>query len=176
MSAKLAVRPLASWDPFSLRLDRELLVLFASRLVHRQAPQVDGLTLEGEGERLLVGIRVRLAGIPASLRLGIEEIRMRGGILGFCLQQVRGPLGLGVPRFLVDLVAKRLPFPVEFDRHSGVVVVDLRGRLPLGLELEVRGVRLSGGTLEVALGPGCVAPPAPADVEDPRQSEPPASV
>lgn len=176
MSASLALRPLASWDPFVLRLDRDLLVLFALRLLQRHARQVEALALNGEGDRLLVEVTFRVAGVAAPARLAIEEIRMKGGILGFRLQQLRGPLGLGVPRVLVGILAKRLPLPVEFHRDSGVVVVDLRERLPLGLELEVREVRVAGVCLEVVLGPGRLTFPVPTEVEDLVAPEPPAGV
>lgn len=176
MSGNLTVRPLASWEPFTLRLDRDLLVLFALRFLRRHAPQVEDLSLEGADERLLLRARVRVAGLSTSVSAVLEEIRVKGGLVGFGLGQLRGPLGIGVPRFLVDLVARRLPVPVEVDRENGVVVVDLRGRLPLGLELEVRGVRLHGGNLEIALGPGRLVPPAPPAIEDLEASEPPPGV
>lgn len=166
MGRDLAVRPLASWNAFTLRLDRDVLLLFALRLLRRQAPQVEDLALEGEGERLRLKSKVRVAGVAVGIAVEVEEIRVKGGLLGFHLRAIKGPLGLGVPRFLFDLLSRRLPLPVELDRESGVVLVDLRGRLPLGLEVEVRHVRLHAGTIEIALGPGRLAPPAPPEVED----------
>lgn len=176
MSAELAVRPLASWDAFALRLDRELLMLFLLRFIRRQAPQVEALNLEGEGEHLSLSASVRVAGMRLSLAAEIEEVRVKGGFLGFHLRTFKGPLGLAVPKFLLNIFARRVPLPVELDRESGVVLVDLRGRLPLGLEVEVQSLRLKAGDIEIALGPGRLAPPAPADVTDLKTAEPPLGI
>lgn len=176
MSAELAVRPLASWEAFTLRLDRDLLLLFLLRFIRRQAPQVEALHLAGEGERLSLSARVRMAGVSLNLAAEIEEIRVKGGFLGFHLRAFRGPLGFGIPRFVLNVFSHRLPFPVEMDRESGVVLVDLRGRLPLGLEVEVRGLRLHAGSIEIALGPGRLAPPTPPEVADSEAAEVPLGV
>ncbi|MFN3414337.1 MAG: hypothetical protein ACK42L_09785, partial [Thermoanaerobaculum sp.] len=173
MSAELAVRPLASWDAFTVRLDRDVLLVFLLRLIRRQAPQVEALNLEGEGERFSLTATVRAAGMALHLAAQIEEVRVKGGFLGFYLRTFKGPLGLGVPRFLLSMLFNRIPFPLEMDRQSGVVLVDLRGRLPMGLEVEVRHLRLHAGTIEIALGPGRLAPPAPPEAEEQEAPEAP---
>ncbi len=171
MSAELAVRPLATWDAFTVRLDRDVLLLFLLRLLRRQAPQVEDLTLDGEGDRLSLTAKVRVAGVVFNFGAEIEEVRVKGGLLGFLLRVVKGPLGVAVPKFLLNALSHRLPFPTEFDRQSGVVVVDLRGRLPLGLEVEVRNLRVHNGAIEIALGPGQLAPPTPPEVGNVEASE-----
>lgn len=176
MSDELAVRPLASWDACTVRLDRDVLLLFLLRLVRRQAPQVEALSVGGEGEHLSLTARVRMAGVTFNLGAEIEEVRVKGGFLGFYLRAVKGPLGVVVPRFLLNLISHRVPFPVEIDRQSGVVLVDLRGRLPLGLEVEVRGLHIHAGTIEISLGPGRLAPPAPPDDAEVETPEAPLGV
>lgn len=176
MSTELAVRPLASWDAFTVRLDRDVLLLFLLRLLRRQAPQVEELDLEGEGERLSLTARVRVGGVALNLGAEIEEVRVKGGFLGFYLRALKGPLGVAVPRILLHVLSRRIPFPVEIDRQSGVVLVDLRGRLPMGLDVEVRNLRFHAGTIEIALGPGRLAPSPPAEAADMAAPEAPLGV
>ncbi|MCX7894854.1 MAG: hypothetical protein N2447_02725 [Thermoanaerobaculum sp.] len=166
MSEHLALRPLASWEPFLLRLDRDLLVEFTCRLLQRRGAPVEEVQLEGQGDQLILAVRVRWHGLTPAVRVKLEELQLVGGFLGCRLVQVQGPLGLGLPNLLLGVVLKRLPIPASWDHKEKILLVDLRGVLPAGLALEVRRVHLRGPSLELYLGPGRWVPPSPVIAEE----------
>jgi len=47
---------------------------------------------------------------------------------------------------------------VTLDTDDGILLVDLRRWLPDGVQIEIRGVRCLGRTLEIELASGSVAP------------------
>lgn len=174
MSTALAVRPLASWNAFTVRLDRDLLLLFAKRALAKRAPELRDLDLTGHGDRLLVQGRAAVGGVSVRFSLEVEEIRFKGGFLGFRLGALRGPLGISLPRFLVGVVSRHLPFPAHWDGADRILLFDLRRVLPEGFDIEVRDVRMVANTLEIHLGPGRLTPPVPSF--EAEASEPPLGV
>lgn len=174
MSDKLARRPFACWDPFIVRVDIALLRTFLLRLGTAKMPALQELHVGGQGDRLRVRLCLRLAGLPFTAQMELEELRMRGGLLGFRLLTLRGPLGLPAPSILLSQLFRRLPVDVRWDATERIVLVDLRSRLPAGLELTIENVTVEGNSLAIHLGAGSLHPPLP-ELES-EAEEPPAGV
>ncbi len=174
MGGKLARRPFAFWDPFILRLDIALLRTFLLRLGSAKMPALQDLHVGGQGDRLRVRLSLRLAGLPLAVEMEVEELQMRGGLLGFRLLSLRGPLGLPTPSILMSQLFRRLPVDVRWDTTDRIVLVDLRSTLPAGLELTIKNVTVEGNSLAIHLAAGSLHPPLPAP--EPEADEPPAGV
>jgi len=168
------MRPLASWEPFVLRLDKEVLVTFLRRMAAAKAPQLEDLALSGRGDRLKLNLVLRLGGIRLHAALEVEELRLKAGFFGSRLVSLRGPLGIGVPSVLLGMLFRRLPVEASWDPQDRVLVLDLRRLLPAGVDVTVEDVRLTDGFLEVHLGSGTLAPPLPG--AEPLEEEPPPGV
>jgi len=168
------MRPLASWEPFVLRLDKDVLLTFARRMAAAKAPQLEDLALSGQQDRLALDLLLRVAGVRIHAALEVEELRFRAGFLGCRLVSLRGPLGIGVPPVVLGMLFRRLPLEATWDPRDRVLVLDMRRLLPAGVDLTVEDVRLADGFLEVHLGPGTLAPPLPEP--EPVEEEPPPGV
>lgn len=159
--ATLAKRPLASWEPFTLRVDKEVMLTFLRRMLVAKAPQIRDLELSGSGDRLLLRLSLRLGPVCFKAEVELEELRLKGGFFGCRLRSLRGPLHLAVPSILLRTLFRRLPLETTWDPSERVLLVDLRPILPGGLDVNVQDVELANGILAISLGEGFLAPPLP---------------
>jgi len=159
VSTNLIQRPLARWDGFCLRLDLDMLELLAARELPARTEAVRGVRVAGEGERLEFVVTIAIKGLPAKVAARVDEIRVYRRFLGLRIASLRGPLGVPVPLGLVAMALRRFgPDFVTLDTDDGILLVDLRRWLPDGVQIEIRGVRCLGRTLEIELASGSVAP------------------
>lgn len=159
--ATLARRPLASWEPFTLRVDKEIMLTFLRRMLTTRAPQIRDLELFGSGDRLLLRLSLRLGPVCFKAEVELEELRLKGGFFGCRIRALRGPLHLAVPAVLMPALFRRVPLETTWDPSERVLVADLRPVLPKGLDLQVQDVQLTNGALVISVGSGFLAPPLP---------------
>ncbi len=158
MTSELALRPLVRWDGFALQVDLDMVELIANRELARHDSAVRHVGLTGEGETLEIHLEAALKGVPARLSASVSELRVHRRFFGCRVEALHGPFGLPLPIGLAGTVARRLaPDLLRFDPEDHILLVDLRGFLPEGLEVRVADVRCAGRWLSVELAGGSVA-------------------
>jgi hypothetical protein len=158
MTSELALRPLVKWDGFALQIDLDMVELVANRQAAAASPMIRHVGVTGEGEMLQVHLEVAVKGVPARLSATVSELRLHRRFFGCRIEALHGPFGLPLPIALAATVARRLaPGILRFDPEDHILLVDLRGILPEGLEVRVADVRCAGRWLTVDLAGGSVA-------------------
>ncbi|MEP0773391.1 MAG: hypothetical protein HRF46_03385 [Acidobacteriota bacterium] len=162
MDATPSLRPLVSWEGFTLRLDGLQLHAWANRELPARVPALRRLGLKGlpDGD-LQLEVAFAWKGLPGSVSVRLREARLLHGFFGCQVVAVSGPLGLPLPGSTVASILKRaIPGKVQYDSADGVFLLDLREWLPAGLEVAVRRIHCGSESLELQLGPGSLVPPA----------------
>jgi hypothetical protein len=158
MSSELALRPLVTWDGFSLRVDLDMVELVANRELANRAPAFRRFSVKGDGEELEIRLQAAWKGLPAHLTARVSELRLRRRFFGCRVESLHGPLGLALPVTLAGSVARRLaPDLLRFDADDRILLLDLRHHLPEGLEVRISDVRCEGRWLTVDFAGGSVA-------------------
>lgn len=158
MSSELALRPLVTWDGFSLRVDLDMVELVANRELANRVPAVRRISVKGDGEELEIRLEAAWKGLPAHLTARVSELRLHRRFFGCRLESLRGPLGLPLPAALAGTVARLLaPDLLRFDADDRILLLDLRRHLPEGLEVRISDVRCEGRWLTVEFAGGSVA-------------------
>ena len=159
MSTELAARPLLAWDPFSLRLDLDMLEYAVGRLLPRYTEGIRAVHIAGEGDVLEIRFDVAVKGLPARVTARVSELRLRRGFLGCRVERLRGPLGVPVPLGLLAMVLRRAaPDLLRLDSDDAILLVDLRQHLPNEVSVGLRDVRCEGRWLHLDLAPGALTP------------------
>jgi len=158
--SSLVRRPLVRWDGLVFRVDLDMVeVLFARELRTHDAP-VRRLQLGGMGEVVRVDLELTLKGFPARIAAELEEIRIYRGFLGCRVRSLRGPMNLPIPLSLAAWGLARAGHPdIRLDTEDGVLLVDIRRRLPSILDLHLSSVQVVARELRLSLGPGRLFPP-----------------
>jgi len=155
----MVLRPLLSWDGFSVRCDLDLLERLANRELPRRVAALREVRIGGDGSSIEIVARLAWQGLPAQLSVELTELRVYRRFLGCRVESVRGPLGLPVPVGVVAAVLRRaVPRLVRLDPADRVLLVDLREWVPPGVELGVTAANVSGRVLELRLAPGSLSP------------------
>lgn len=163
MDAPPPLRPLVSWEGFTLRLDLAQLHAWANRELPARVPALRRLRLEGlpDGD-LQLEVAFAWKGLPGTVSVRLREARLLHGFFGCQVVAVSGPLGLPLPGSTVASILKRaIPGKVQYDSADGVFLLDLREWLPAGLEVAVRRIHCGSESLKLELGPGSLVPPTP---------------
>lgn len=146
--------PLLAWDGASLRFDRPRL----EDVLRRKLAHVDGLDwlgLSGAEDGVRLDLRIRSHRVPIELGLELEEVQIYDRRLGFRVGKVTTFAGLPLPWALVETGLRRLERDeIAIDVDARIVIVDLRGWLPSGLDVSVRRLVVSGDLVLLQLGPG----------------------
>ncbi len=146
--------PFVEWDGAVVRLDPvRLEAMVLQRL--RAVDAVQWLHLEGEGDRLRLEVVLRLRRVPVHAAVELAELRLAAGWVGCRLLRVELPGGVAVPFGLVRRILGRIG-AVRTRVFPGprIVLADIRPFLPDGVAATLRDLRMSGGALQVTLGPG----------------------
>lgn len=153
----LLTPPLARWDGLHLAVDLEHLQRLANEFLSSR-DELRDLRLAGRGDALAAEVTVVWKGVPARVGLEVAEIRLRHRHLGFRMRRLRALGGVPVPRSAVELALKAFDNPLlSVFVGQGIVVVDLRPRLPEALNLQVLTVQGTRRSLHVWFGPGSLA-------------------
>ena len=169
MTSELALRPLVRWDGFTLRVDLDIVELLVNRALEVRATPLRRVLVGGEGDALELRVTAAWKGLPAQLSARISELRLHRRCFGCRVESLHGPLGLPLPLELAATLLRRLESDlVSFDADDRILLVDLGGFLPEGLEARVEDVQCRGRWLELSVAPGSVAAllAAPAVVGD----------
>ncbi len=158
MSSNLAMRPLARWDGFSLRVDLDMAELIANRELARRGSVVRRVEIAGDGDELELRVEAAWKGFPAQVSARVRELRLHRRYFGCRVVGLRGPVGLPLPVGLLGALVRRFgQGMLSFDPEDRILLVGLRRFLPEGIEVRVRDVRCEGRWLCVDLAGGSVA-------------------
>ena len=148
--------PFVEWDGAVVRLDPvRLEAMVLQRL--REVEILQWLHLEGEGDRLRVDVVLRLGRVPVHAAVEIAELRIAAGWIGCRLLRVELPGGIAVPFGLIRRVLARIgAVRTRILPGPRIVLADIRPFLPDGVAATLRDLRITGGALQVTLGPGLV--------------------
>jgi len=163
------MRPLVRWDGFVLHVDLDIVELVANRALEARDTPIRRVLVEGEGNVLTLRVTAAWKGLPAQLSARISELRLHRRRFGCRLESLHGPMGLPLPIELVGFLVRRLGSEIiDFDTEDRILLVDLRGHLPEGIEVRVQDVQCRGRWLEITLAGGSLAAAlaAPAMVGD----------
>ena len=159
MTAPAPPRALLSWDRFALRIDLDALQTVVNQQLEGRSLPVRRADISGRGDELDARVDLAWKGLPARVSVRVAEVRFRRRFLGCRILAVHGPVGIPVPlALLAPMIARFGPSTVHFDASDGILIVDLRGQVPPGVELQVSGVRCRGRQLELELAPGSWTP------------------
>jgi hypothetical protein len=160
---------LLRWDGLHLVIGLDVLQVHLDRLM-RRSDRVTNLTLEGREDTVRVFATVAWKGVSSRASLDLSEIRLKHRILGFRMRRLTVFGGLRIPRRAIEAAIQAVdPEGITVFSGDGIVVVDLRGRLPAELDLSVLTVQSTKRALHVWFGSGGLS-----DVPTPRREALPA--
>jgi hypothetical protein len=146
------------WDGFSIHVDLDMLELLAGREIRARVPEIEEIHVTGADEEITVHGVARWHGIPLGFAVRLAELRVRRRFFGCRLEAVKGPLGAGVPAWLLRRLAARFGHRmVTFDPADRILLFDLRRFIPTGIEVRIARVVCLGRWLEISLAPGALA-------------------
>lgn len=153
-------RPLVRWDGLVLRLDLDMVELLAARELRGREAPVRRLQVGGAGEVVRVEVELTVKGLPARVAAELEEIRLYRGFFGCRISSLRGPMNVPLPLSLVAwLIARSGQHDVRLDTEDGILLADLRKRIPPILDFHLSGVQILGRELRLTLAEGSVSMP-----------------
>lgn len=165
-------RPLLSWDPLVLRIDLDAVQIVVNQQLTARNVALRDVRLGGADESLVLNGVLRLKGVPTRLLARLADLRIHRRFFGCRIEGLRGPLGLPLPLALLAAALDGLADGrVRFASDDGILTVDLRDRIPPGLDFAVVDVRCLGRQLIVSLAHGAWTPTTsdlllPADSSD----------
>jgi hypothetical protein len=158
MGSSLLPRPLLTWEEFCLRIDLDILELWLNREVAGRTEALREVRLAGEGDTLVLEVRLAVEGFPTRVAVRLAELRLYKAMLGCQVRGVSGPLGIPLPVGLAASLLRRYAARwATLDADDRILLVDLRRWLPAALHLHVQDVTCSGRWLELGLAPGSFA-------------------
>jgi hypothetical protein len=138
----------------------------------RRSNRMTDLSLEGREDTVRVHATVAWNGLSARASLDLTEIRLKHRYLGFRMGRLTVLGGLRIPRRAIEAAIVAVdPESIRVFSGSGIIVVDLRGKLPAELDLSVLTVQSTERLLHVWFGAGGIT-----DVPAPRRAALPAGV
>jgi len=159
MSAPHARRPLVNWDPLVLRLDLDAVQLVVNQQLTARDANLRDIRLGGTEATLVVRGVVRIKGVSTGLTARLSDLRIYRRFFGCRVEALRGPLGLPLPLGILGSAIDGLDGGrVRFASGDGVLTLDLRDRIPPGLDLAIVDVRCIDRQLIVALAHGAWTP------------------
>lgn len=160
---------LLRWDGLHLVISLEALQVHLDRLM-RRGDRITDLTLEGREDTVRVFATVSWKGLKGSASVDLTEIRMRRRFLGFRMRRLTVLGGLRIPRRAIEAAIRAAdPNRITVFSGEGIVVIDLRSKLPAELDLTVLTVQATERSLHVWFGAGGLA-----DIPAPRPAALPA--
>jgi hypothetical protein len=163
--------PLLRWDGLHLVIGLETLQVHLDRLV-RRSDRITDLSLEGREDMVRVHATVAWKGISSRASLDLTEIRLRHRYLGFRMSRLSVLGGLRIPRRAIEAAIRAVdPEAIRVCSGDGIIVVDLRSKLPAELDLSVLTVQATERALHVWFGAGGIT-----DVPGRRRAALPAGV
>jgi len=150
----LEEQALLQWDGFHLAMNLGVL----ERKIQEALlgiNMVSDVHLSGWADVVLLEATLHWKGLSTRVRIEIREIRLRFRRLGFRLGKMKILGGMRIPRSAIESIVEKAGGEfVRVFRGAGIVVVDLRDKIPPELELRLLTIQVSQRKLEIWLGPG----------------------
>jgi len=160
---------LLRWDGLHLVIGLETLQVHLDRLM-RRSDRITDLTLEGREDTVRVFATVSWKGMSSRASLDLSEIRLKRRLLGFRMRRLTVFGGLRIPRRAIEAAIRAVdPDGITVFSGDGIVVVNLRSKLPAELDLSVLTVQATRRSLHVWFGSGGLT-----DLPAPRRAALPA--